>query len=160
MRGFASHYHIASGDDDLFVNEAATKHNSKIEVSIDSHTIVRAKKTFKDWLLQKQRHTSTFKYYNSKSKLALSLIRLSQYLFFGTFLSLLILQFNPVLVLSLFIFRFLIQIIIFNKSMNLVSEKDLLIYFPIMELVLLLIYPIIAVSNIFIRKNKWTKTNG
>ena len=34
MKGFASHYHIESGDDDLVVNEAATKQNSKIELII------------------------------------------------------------------------------------------------------------------------------
>lgn len=44
MKGFASHYHIESGDDDLFVNEAATKQNSKIEISVDNHTISRVKR--------------------------------------------------------------------------------------------------------------------
>ncbi|MES2592761.1 MAG: glycosyltransferase [Bacteroidota bacterium] len=160
MKGFASHYHIEAGDDDLFVNEAATKHNSKIEVSVNSQTISRVKRTFKDWLLQKRRHSSTFKHYNGKSKFSITMIRLSQYLFFTGFTALLILQFEPIIILSLFMLRFSIQILIFNKSMSLLSEKDLFFLFPIMEIVLLMIYPVIMISNIFTGKNKWKTTNG
>lgn len=161
MKGFASHYHIEAGDDDLFVNEAATKHNSEIEISIDSHTVSRVKKTFKDWILQKARQGKTFSHYNVKSKFQLTMLHLSQYLFFASLITLLILQFEPIFVLSLFAFRLSIQILIFNGSMGLLSEKDLLIYLPIMELILLLIiYPQITISSIFINKNKWKKTNG
>lgn len=160
MKGFASHYHIESGDDDLFVNEAATKHNTKIEVSIDSHTVSRVNKTFKDWFFKKGIQGKTFKHYNAKSRVLLNLLRFSQYLFYASFITVLILQFEPIFVLSLFTIRLSIQIIIFNKSMSLLSEKDLLIFLPIMEFVLLIIYPLITVSNIFIGKNKWKKING
>lgn len=160
MKGFASHYHIEAGDDDLFVNEAATKHNSKIEVSINSHTISRVKRTFKEWIWQKRRHSSTFKNYNQGSKKLLLRVRLSQYLLYAAFIALLILQFNPIVVLSLFVVRFSIQMIIFNKSMNLLAEKDLLLFSPIIEFILLFIYPLTIVMNSMIRKNKWEKTNG
>jgi len=160
MKGFASHYHIEPGDDDLFVNEAATKHNSKIEVAIDSHTISRGKKTFKDWFSKKGRHGKTFKYYNAKSKFLVSMQRFSQYLFFISFITLLILQFEPIFVLLLFTLRLLIEIIIFNKSMKLLGEKDLLIFSAILEPVLLILYPIITISNFFIEKNKWKNANG
>ena len=45
--------------------------------------------------------------------------------------------------------------------MSLLSEKDLLIFSPLMELILLFfIYPMIKLSNIFNGNNKWTKANG
>ncbi|MCX6296700.1 MAG: glycosyl transferase family 2, partial [Bacteroidetes bacterium] len=155
MKGFASHYQIESGDDDLFVNEAATKRNSKIEISVDNHTISRVKKTFKSWFRQKRRHVTTFKMYNSASKFRLMLLSGSQYLFFISFVVSLIFQFYPLIVLSIFALRMLIQMIIFNKSMNQLSEKDLLMLAPMMEIVLLFVYPMITVSNMFIKKNKW-----
>ena len=155
MKGFASHYHVESGDDDLFVNEAATKQNSKIEVSIDSHTISRVKNTFKDWFRQKRRHVTTFKFYNTGSKFRLMMISFSQYLFFISFVTLLILQFAPIIVLSLFGLRLLVQILIFNKSMKLLSEKDLLLFSPLIEITLLIVYPMITFSNMFVKKNKW-----
>jgi biofilm PGA synthesis N-glycosyltransferase PgaC len=160
MKGFASHYHIEAGDDDLFVNEAATKHNSKIEISVNSHTISRVKKTFNEWLLQKRKRGSTFKQYNPASKRLLILLRLTQYIFVGTFIALLVMQFEPILILSLFMLRICVQIFIFNKSMTLLNEKDLVLLAPIMELILLIVHPISIVSGMFIGKNKWEKTNG
>lgn len=155
MKGFASHYHIESGDDDLFVNEAATKRNSKIEVSIDSHTISRVKKTLRSWFRQKRRHVTTFKHYNAASRFRLTMIVFSQYLFFISFITILILQFEPILVISLFALRLLVQFLIFNKSMRMLNEKDLLLFSPIIELTLLITYPMITLSNVFMKKNKW-----
>ncbi len=155
VKGFASHYHIDSGDDDLFVNEAATKQNSKIEVSIDSITISRVKKTYKDWFRQKSRHLTTFKQYNSASKIRLLILSMSQYFFYLFFITLLIIQFAPIIVLSLFALRLLVQIVIFNKSMKLLVEKDLLFLVPIIELMLMVLYPLITISNIFVKKNQW-----
>ena len=155
MKGFASHYHIESGDDDLFVNEAATKKNSKVEISIDSHTVSRVKTTLKAWIRQKRRHVTTFKQYNFGSKFRLTMISFSQYLLFATFITLLILQFQPIIVLSAFAFRLLIQLLIYFKSMKLLSERDLLIFSPFIEVFLLALYPIITISNMFIKKNIW-----
>lgn len=155
MKGFASHYHIESGDDDLFVNEAATKQNSKIEISVDNHTISRVKKTFKSWFRQKRRHVTTFKFYNGASKFRLMMVSGSQLLFFSSFVAVLIMQFQPIIVLSLFALRLLIQMIIFNKSMKQLAEKDLLLLAPVIEIVLLFVYPMITISNVFVKKNKW-----
>ncbi len=155
MKGFASHYHIESGDDDLFVNEAATKRNSEIEISIDTHTVSRVKKTFREWLRQKRRHVTTFKHYNVASKFRLTLLSLSQYLYYTAFVAALILQFEPVIILSMFTLRLLIQFLIFNKSMKQLGEKDLLLISPIIELMMLFMYPMIALSNVFVKKNKW-----
>jgi cellulose synthase/poly-beta-1,6-N-acetylglucosamine synthase-like glycosyltransferase len=155
MKGFASHYHIESGDDDLFVNEAATKQNSKIEVSVESHTISRVKRTFKSWFRQKRRHVTTFRFYNGASKFRLGMVSLSQYLFFIGFVSALVLQFQPVVVLSLFALRLLIQMIIFNKSMKQLAEEDLLFMAPLIEIILMTVYPMITFSNMFMKKNKW-----
>lgn len=155
MKGFASHYHIQSGDDDLFVNEAASKQNSKIEIDIDSHTISRVKKTFMGWFAQKRRHIITFKHYNAKSKWRLRLIGISQYLFFVLFVTLLIFQFEPKLVVSLFLSRLFIQIIIFIKPMKLLNERDLIVVFPIIEIVLLFVYPALVVSNFILKKVNW-----
>ena len=155
MKGFASHYHIESGDDDLFVNEAATKRNSQVEVSIDSHTISRVKRTFKEWFRQKRRHVTTYKHYNGATKFRLAMLSGSHYLFYTAFIAALIFQFQPIIVLSLFALRLFIQILIFNKSMKLLAEKDLLLFSPIIELTLLVVYPMITLFNMFVRKRKW-----
>jgi len=155
MKGFASHYHIESGDDDLFVNEAATKHNSRIEICVDSFTISRVKTTLKGWYSQKRRHITTGSLYNFKTKFRLGVMALSQYLYYGLFIALLAMQIEPVTVLSVFVFRFSVQILIFKKSMDKLGEKDLLLLAPLFELLMLFFYPTLLVSNLFMKKNKW-----
>ena len=155
LKGFASHYHIESGDDDLFVNEAVNKYNSNVQVNTSNHTISRVKTTLEEWMNQKRRHISTFANYSSSSKVRLMLLTGSQYLFFATFIALLILNVGLFLILFLFLLRLLIQIIIFKKSMAELGERDLLLLSPVIELILLFIYPLITVSNAYIKKNKW-----
>ena len=53
-KGFTSHYKIASGNSDLFINQVARKNNTHIEISKDSHTCSIAKSGFADWLRTKE----------------------------------------------------------------------------------------------------------
>src|SRR6185295_5771307 len=55
-KGFASHNHILSGDDDLFVNETATSSNTRIEIDKASFMYTEAEKTWSAWWQQKSRH--------------------------------------------------------------------------------------------------------
>jgi len=71
--GFKSHLTLASGDDDLFINEVATKKNTHIVVDQDAFTTSDAKKTWKDWFLQKRRHLTTAPHYTLKTKFFLIL---------------------------------------------------------------------------------------
>ena len=47
-KGFASHNHIKSGDDDLFINKVATPTNTDINFSLDAHTVSVPKNNFGD----------------------------------------------------------------------------------------------------------------
>ena len=80
-KGFASHQHIMSGDDDLFVNEAATKNNVAIECSADSFVFTEAKETYEKWSRQKTRHMTTGKLYKGKHKQSLGVFYASLFLF-------------------------------------------------------------------------------
>jgi biofilm PGA synthesis N-glycosyltransferase PgaC len=154
-KGFASHYHIQSGDDDLFVNEAATKTNTRVETDAESFCYSDAKKTMKEWVFQKKRHLQTGKMYKASHKFLLGIFVLSQWMFFGCFIALLILQFQPYIVLGAFILRLSIQMLIFNFSMKRLGERDLLVFTPIMEIFLMIFYPVITIARIFQRKRKW-----
>ncbi|MDR1761352.1 MAG: glycosyltransferase, partial [Bacteroidales bacterium] len=56
---FTKHYHILSGDDDLFVSEVGRKHNSAIEISPQSITRSLQVDTFAQWCAQKRRHLTS-----------------------------------------------------------------------------------------------------
>ena len=156
-KGFASHYHIESGDDDLFINEAANNNNTQIEIHQQSFTFSKPKKTYKSWFQQKRRHLSTGRYYNFSSQFNLGLLLLSQYLFFVLFFLLLAIQFEVYTIFILFSFRYLVQLFTFKKSMEKLGERDLLLFSLLFEMMLMFFYPIIAASNVFLKKNKWKK---
>ena len=54
-KGFASHIHLLSGDDDLFIQEVANKQNLAIAISSNSHTISEAKQSWKEWIFQRKK---------------------------------------------------------------------------------------------------------
>ncbi|MFI5151266.1 MAG: glycosyltransferase, partial [Bacteroidia bacterium] len=154
-KGFASHYQIESGDDDLFVNQAATRTNVAVEIDSNSFTWTRTKRSMKEWFRQKKRHVTTWPMYKKGDKFYLGLFPFSQFLFFMSFTALLFLHFLVYVVLGIFLFRMLTQILIFQGAMRRLNEKDLLVYSPLMELLLMFIYPAIALSNAFQKKSKW-----
>jgi glycosyltransferase involved in cell wall biosynthesis len=154
-RGFASHYHLESGDDDLFVNETAKGKNVSVQISPESFTVSKVKKDFRSWFHQKRRHITTGYRYKPYDKFRLFMLMFSQWLFFVGFISLLVLQFLPYVVIPLFFVRLMVQLLIFKSCMKKLGEQDLLFLAPVFEIFLMLFYPTLVVSNAFMKKNKW-----
>lgn len=153
--GFISHYNVDSGDDDLFINEVANKKNTSIEIHPESFTISEGKKTFSEWWLQKRRHLSTSKYYKFKHKFLLGLYSMSLIVAIVTFIFLLTLKVNILIVLILFGIRLLSQLLIIKKTSDQLSEKKLLLFSPLIELFLLGVFPMMILTNLIIKRNRW-----
>jgi cellulose synthase/poly-beta-1,6-N-acetylglucosamine synthase-like glycosyltransferase len=155
-KGFATHMHILSGDDDLFINEIATKLNTQIVINENACTISNAKTSYKSWIRQKKRHFLTGPHYKIKHKLLLGLLQFSQLLFIGLFL-VLVIKVTPVyLIVGVFILRYLIQMLIFKLSANKIGGKDLIILSPLFELFFVIFNPILVISNQLTNKTKWS----
>ncbi len=156
QNGFKSHYHINSGDDDLFVNEAANSTNTNICVDVLSITVSKPKKSFRDWRIQKSRHLTTSPYYKSQTKTKLFFNYFSQYFFYFSLIPLGF-SFNTVLVIpAILLLKMLVQWLILSKITKRLNEPDLLVGSVIYELLLLIIYPIFHLSKLFFKQNKWT----
>jgi poly-beta-1,6-N-acetyl-D-glucosamine synthase len=126
-KGFSSHFHLASGDDDLFVNEHATKKNTAIVCSTDSHTRSAPKLSFERWSFQKKRHFSTAKLYRPFHKLLLGLEPVTRTIYYAAFALLLFYEPTRVIVLAAFGVRLLAQLIVIKKTMTRLNEKNLLV---------------------------------
>ncbi len=154
-KGFVKHYHILSGDDDLFINEHATKRNSKVVCSKDSITCSVAPASFIEWFKQKRRHLSTSKHYMFIDKLILGLEPISKLVFY---LSLIYLLFTPIFVVAIaaYSFRLLVQFIVIKLGMNKLSEKGVLLLIPILDILLPLFQISLILANRINTKNrKW-----
>ncbi|GAA4886187.1 glycosyltransferase [Flaviramulus aquimarinus] len=153
--GYINHIKVRSGDDDLFVNQVATHQNTTICFSKKSFTESISKTTFKDWFKQKRRHVSTAKHYKLKHKSLLALLFISNILFWFLAIVLLISNYNWQIILSLFLFRIILQYIILGLSSKKLNESDLLIYLPFLEIFLVIAQLTIFINNLISKPNHW-----
>ncbi|HEY9363349.1 MAG TPA: glycosyltransferase [Chitinophagaceae bacterium] len=138
-KGFSSINHIPSGDDDLFINQVATKYNTSVVLDKDAITLSSPKKTWKEWWNQKSRHYTTAKYYKPLHKFSLGLYSLTQFLFYPLFIACAFL-FDWRLALACLVIRLLVQGVIFYKAMQKMNEKDLWPLFIFFDLWMIIYY--------------------
>ncbi len=153
--GFINHLDIRSGDDDLFINEAATNTNTEICFSPNSMTLSQPKQTFEEWITQKRRHISTAKHYKLKHKLLLGLFYCSQLLFWLLATILLIAQFYWEFILALIIIRFIAVFITLYSSSKKLNETNLIVLTPVLELFLILSQFGIFITNLISKPKHW-----
>ncbi|WP_310554465.1 glycosyltransferase [Flavobacterium sp.] len=153
--GFIHHMKIRSGDDDLFINEAATSRNTAINFNPESFTYSKAKNTFRDWIMQKRRHISTAKNYKLFDKTQLGLFFASQFLFFTLSILLLLFQFQWMIVVSIIVFRYIISWISLGYAAGKLYEKDVMYYYPILEIMLIFTQLNVFFRNIFSKPVYW-----
>lgn len=156
QKGFSSHYHIASGDDDLFVNQAANAHNVNICVATGAITYSKPKTSFKDWCIQKARHLTTAPHYNPLSKWKLAFMYFSQILFYASMFALLFSIKTLILLPVFLILKMSVQWLVLYKASKMLEERDLLAGSVFYELVLLFIYPIFHLSKLRYKTRQWT----
>ncbi len=126
-KGFASHRKIASGDDDLFINQTATKINTKVEYNFKSHIRAEPKDTIIEWVKQKKRHLSTGWHYNAKTKWLLGGELAGRVLFYILFVFLISNLWFKSIVAGIFLLRFICMAVIFKFAMKRLNEKYLFI---------------------------------
>ena len=145
-KGFKSHYFLASGDDDLLVNQMANKNNTKIVLDEESITISKPKENWKSWIIQKNRHHTTNVHYKFIHKVILLIQYVTNTLFYFGTITLLFLQEFMFEASILFGTKFLLSLIINWKPFKILLCKDLLILFPIYEFILLFCNPIFQIN--------------
>ena len=155
VNGFVNHMKIRSGDDDLFINQVANKENTAICYSYESFTKSKPKATFSDWITQKRRHIATANYYKKFDKLQLSVFFFSQISFVFLAIFMLITQFQLIVVLSLIGFRYVFSWTSIGFASGKLKEKDVMYFFPILEIVLMITQLYLFVINIFSKPVLW-----
>ena len=141
VQGFKSHYHVSSGDDDLFINQAANSKNTQIVFDEKSITYSLPKQSFSNWIKQKSRHLETNHLYNFKTKILISIFPISLIFLYLSCCALLVLGIEPFYIFSIISLRGFIQIILFFRPLKIMGSKELVIFTPLLEFLLLIIYP-------------------
>lgn len=155
VNGFINHIQVRSGDDDLFINEAATAKNTTIAYTPESFTYSKPKTKYSDWLTQKRRHIATANFYKKRDQIKLGAFYCSQLLFLLLPIILFAFQFQWIIVLALILIRYSCAWTIVGYTAGKLNEKDLKYWFPIVEIVLIFTQINIFFANIFSKPANW-----
>jgi len=133
-KGFSSHTHLASGDDDLFVNANASGKNVKVEFRQGSHTRSVAAENAGELYKQKKRHLTTANYYKNSDRMILIAEPASRILLYASFTVLITNLFLWPWVLGLFAARTIMLHIVFFLNSRRFNEPHLLPYLLIFDI--------------------------
>ncbi|QTD39397.1 glycosyltransferase [Polaribacter batillariae] len=154
VKGFINHMHIKSGDDDLFIKDAANKENTVICTTENSFTISKSPKSFKKWFHQKRRHISTAKHYKFKHQFFLGLFFVSKVLFLV--LAITLFFYHPwKIILPIVIGYYLIQFLVVGFSAKKLKEPQIIFLLPFLEIGLLFFQFSIFITNLISKPNHW-----
>ena len=156
VNGFKSHYFISSGDDDLFIQEAAKKGNYAINIDPESFCYSEPNTTWESWIRQKTRHYSTSSRYNVIKKWLLGIYPLTLLLLWISFV---ILQVNSKdyrwIGLTVFLIVVVLKWWIQSRCFSKLKEKKFIQFLPLWDVFYALLMPILFYLSEKKKTNKW-----
>ena len=153
--GFKSHYALPSGDDDLFIRDAANKKNTTFSIATSSQTTSEPKKSWKAWITQKRRHFTTAPLYKTKTKIFLGLWPLTWLMMLVSGIWLATFNIATLVVLCVLGLRLVSQIVIFSHSSKKLGLSGVGWTMPFSETLLILMSGLLGVANVFNKPKKW-----
>ena len=155
--GFDSHLHIASGDDDLLVNAAATSKNTSCIYHPETFVYSKGKSSWKAWFRQKKRHLSAGNAYKVTDKILLAVISLSLVLHYALFVGLLICGYETWMVFALWCMRQLVMLIMYRKVFWVLKDKSLFMHYLMFDFMLAFYLGTLVPLFLMLKSdNKWT----
>jgi len=154
--GFSKHEHIASGDDDLFINQVSTQKNVIINIDPETFTFSEPKRSWKAYFRQKARHMTTGREYKAQHKILLGLLSTSHFghYFFGGLV--LVAQGSANVVIILYIIRMISLIILYGKILKQLRDPSMLVWIPVLDAAFVLFYVVFAPFLMTGKRNQWT----
>ena len=155
VNGFKSHYSLPSGDDDLFIQEAAKNRNYAINIDQHSYSYSAPHSTWSGWIRQKTRHYSTSNRYSRLKKLMLGVYPASLLFVLFTFIILMFDADFRWLALASFLLLTFLKWWIQGRCFNKLHEKSFVAYLPLWDIFYTILMPIIYYSSDKKEVNKW-----
>ena len=152
--GYKSHHMLASGDDDLFIQEASKKSSLGIEIDADTHCFSPSKNTWSEWVHQKSRHFTTTPKYSFIKKLLLATYPITLVAAWFSFVSLMILS-NSVFICFIMVLFYTIKWWIQGKCLIKLNERKFALFFPFWDLFYSFLSPVLYMMGKTKRNKNW-----
>jgi glycosyltransferase involved in cell wall biosynthesis len=154
-KGFNSHLGVTGGDDDLFVNQHATRENTAVRIGSAALVFSKPKVTWKDFLHQKFRHLSVGRRYKFSDKIGLTLFSLSWILtWFLVLPSFFFLPLAKVL-LAFFVIRMVLLILVMHFGPKKLGDSFEAWKTPLLDFMYAFYYLVTGAKALFVKKVKW-----
>ncbi|MDR1667075.1 MAG: glycosyltransferase [Bacteroidales bacterium] len=155
--GSARHVHVLSGENDLFVSQAATSRNVAVNSEPAAHTYSAPKTEFRDWMRRQCEHYAILEYAKWHHLLLLWTEPFSRILLWTSFVSLCILHPDGIpYFFCIFLFRMSIFLLIFRWAMKRFKVKGILWISVFFDLVMPFIYAHAYILNkMLLNQQKW-----
>ncbi len=114
--GLKNHIKLASGDDDLFVQETSTAINTSVVISHLAHTTSVPPMSFINWRIQKARHLTTSSHYKKSIKLELIIDPLSREIFWALGIILIFFNTFALPVGAILLVNMILKLFLWNKA--------------------------------------------
>jgi biofilm PGA synthesis N-glycosyltransferase PgaC len=154
-KGFATHMHIPSGDDDLFVNANATRSNTAIQLAPDTFVWSEPKRTWAGYLRQKKRHFGAGKMYKAKHKFILSAQIIIQFLYYALTISAVCIKETQLIAIGVFVLSLLIRCLVYPPLLKRLNYPGLSWWFPVLDILLFIFLVFNGILSIFVKKVQW-----
>lgn len=155
VSGFKSHYALPSGDDDLFIQQAAQKSNYVVNIDPDTFCYSPAAPSWNRWVRQKSRHYSTSNQYKVIKKLLLGIYPVSLLLLWISFVILLFKADFRIIDGIIFGFVILLKWWIQGKCLLKLQEKNFVFLMPFWDVFYAIVTPMLFYLTEQKRNTKW-----
>lgn len=154
-KGFEAHRHIASGDDDLFVQAAAHPDRLAVVLSPEAWMYSATAPDWRTFFRQKARHLTTSAHYRTIHQLLLGGYVVSLFAFHVYFPWLLLTESHLFLYLTVYLARTVVWLVVSRRLFARLHVTDLWRKLLWLDIALVLYYVILAPTLIFRNNTRW-----
>jgi glycosyltransferase involved in cell wall biosynthesis len=155
-QGFSQHADLASGDDDLFVNQIITKKNFSTILLPQTFMYSRPKTRWSEYFTQKKRHLSVGNSYKRRHQIMLGMVSASHFLFYATIFVFSYMKISTIFVEANILVRMIVIWTVYGKTLRRLHENKLFWWIPLLDFFYVFFYLVFA-PILFLRTQprKW-----
>lgn len=140
QKGFSSHLNLQRGEDDLFINETANEHNTRVETDPESLVRISIPKYKRIWREEKISYMATSRLFKGTARYLMGFETCSRLLFYITTIATIIIStilhqwIIAGIALLLWTLRYVLQLVVFRKASTYLGERKFYALLPVFDI--------------------------
>lgn len=163
QKGFSKYLNLQRGEDDLFINETARAHNTRVEASPESLMRIAMPKYKRIWCEEKISYAATSRLFHGTARYLMGFETCSRFLFYTAIIatitiSILLHQWTIAgIAVLLWSARFTMQLIVFRKTAKVFGERKFCALLPLFDFLQPAWNGVFKLQRKFRRKNEFMR---